>query len=107
MKKYYVGQTPVETLLIAVVDERGQARDLSIYDSAVVLFGATNGFVHDDAGTATITDAPNGKISFVFTGQSVFTGEGKYRVQVKLIDGARADYADIAELEVLKGLDDD
>ncbi len=106
MKKYYVNQLPVETLLITVVDERGFARDLSIYDSAQLLIGATNGFTHDDTGTATITDAANGKVSFTFTGDSRFSSAGKYRIQLKLIAGTRADYADIAEFEVLRGLED-
>ncbi|WP_157107670.1 hypothetical protein [Nocardia amikacinitolerans] len=105
-KRYYVEQKPVEPLVLTVRDERGVPRNLSAYDSAQVFISGTNGFGFDDAGTASITDAANGRITFTFTGNSVFGTVGRYRIQVKLIDGDRWDWSDIGEIEVLRGLDE-
>ncbi|MET7769903.1 hypothetical protein [Nocardia sp. NPDC005366] len=107
MKTYYMNQKPVEPLVFVVRDERGKARDLSLYDSAQVYITGTNNFDFDEiGGTAVITDADNGKVTFTFMGETVFVNQGKYRFQVKLIAGDRWDWTDIGEIEVRKGLDE-
>ena len=103
-KIYYVNQVPVESIVFTVVDENRQPRSLNAYTGASVHFTSPNG-TSIDGGTATITDSANGKVTYAFPETTPFTARGAYRVQVKLTNGTREDYADIMTLRVVESLE--
>ena len=99
---YYLRQKPVEPIEFSVCDERGKPRNLSAYSGASVVFIDPEG-EGLTGGVATITDAANGKIKFVFEGETIFTEVGKYQLQLLLHADDRADYAERMTIEVEKG----
>lgn len=103
-KTYYVGQTPVEQIVFTVRDERRSPRSLSAYSAAEVIFRDPTGQTIE-GGSASITDAANGEVTYQFPETSLFTMAGAHSVQLKMINGDRADYADIATIKVRESLE--
>lgn len=107
---YYINQIPVEELLIRVVDERRQARDLRGYDSDVdVYFAGPDGIVRDAGGYGFVSMAYEGLVSYAFGSVSPFAVAGDYKIQLKLTrtsvgELVQYDMTDIATIEVKKGL---
>ena len=103
---YYLGQTPAEELLIKVVDERRQPRDLRMYEFTVdVVFAASDGTL-TESGSGYISNAYEGHISYEFGPVSPFTMVGDYKVQAKLRRHGSTNYdlTDLAVIEVKRGL---
>lgn len=103
-KTYYVDQVPVESIVFTVVDENRAPRSLSSYTGARVFFTAPDGS-STDGGSAVITDSAAGKVTFAFPGESLFSQRGSYRVQLRLENGTRHDYADITSIRVIDSLE--
>ena len=103
-KTYYVNQVPVESIVFTVVDETRKARSLSAYTGASVYFTSPDG-TKKAGGEAVITDAPNGKVTYTFPEETIFDQKGAYRVQLKLENGGREDYADIMTIRVIDALE--
>lgn len=99
---YYLRQKPVEPIEFTVCDERDKPRSLSAYTSASVVF-INPGGVGVSGGVATITDPANGKVRFVFQGETIFNEVGKYQLQLLLHASDRSDYAETMTIEVEKG----
>ncbi|MDJ0395908.1 hypothetical protein QMK17_21550 [Rhodococcus sp. G-MC3] len=110
MTTYYINQIPVEELLIKIVDERRQPRDLRAYDSDVaVFFAGPDGIVRAGGGYGYISMSYKGYVSYEFGNISPFTVAGDYKIQLKLSrvevgELVHYDLTDIATLEVRKGL---
>lgn len=104
MKTYYVNQMPVESIAFAVVDEARKARSLTAYTSATVLFTAPDGTAIN-GGAATITNAATGSVTYTFPGQVLFTQRGDYKMQLRLENANRRDYADIMTVRVIESLE--
>jgi hypothetical protein len=103
-KTYYVNQVPVESIVFTVVDEQRNARSLAAYTSASVYFTSPDGTIKT-GGDAVITDSANGKVTYTFPEATVFDQRGAYRMQLKLINGNREDYADILSIRVIDPLE--
>ena len=107
---YYINQIPVEELLIKVVDERRQPRNLRGYDSEVaVYFAGPDGIVRDAGGSGYVAMAHLGHVSYEFGSVSPFAVAGDYKIQLKLSrtevgNVVQYDVTDIATIEVKKGL---
>ena len=104
MKTYYVNQVPVESIAFTVVDEARKARSLTAYTSATVLFTAPDG-TSVNGGTADITNASGGKVTYTFPGQVLFTQRGDYKMQLRLENGNRRDYTDVMTVRVIESLE--
>jgi hypothetical protein len=108
-KTYYVNQVPVESIVFTVVDENRNARSLSAYTGASVFFTSPDG-TRKAGGGAVITDALKGQVTYAFPEATLFDQRGAYRVQLKLENGSREDYADITTIKVvdpLEGFEDE
>lgn len=103
-KTYYKSQTPVETITFTVKDERSIVRNLTAYTGATVLIAGPDGVLRT-GGTATITNAANGVVTFTFPNTTMFDVVGDYAVQLKLTNGTKADYADITTIRVVESLE--
>lgn len=103
-KTYYVNQVPVESVVFSVVDENRNPRTLEAYETARVFFTSPNG-TSTDGGNAVITDPAQGVVTYTFPETTVFEQRGSYRVQLRLENGDRMDYADIATLRVINSLE--
>lgn len=103
-RTYYVGQVPVDPLLIRVQDENGDSRNLSGYSGASVLFSGPDGVLRT-GGTATITDAANGLVSFDWPTTTLFDVPGDYRMALKLTAGSGADFTTPIRVVVARGLE--
>jgi hypothetical protein len=103
-KTYYVDQVPAEALVFTVKDEARKPRSLAAYSGAAVFFTNPLGLT-TSGGTATITDAANGEVTFTFPATTLFPMQGQYRVQLKLLNGEREDYTDILNIRVVQALE--
>lgn len=103
-KTYYVNQVPVESVVFTVLDENRNARDLSAYTSASVFFTSPDG-TSLSGGVAEITDSATGKVTYTFPSVTLFNSKGAYRVQLRLENGNRSDYADITQIKVIETLE--
>lgn len=103
-KTYYVNQVPVESIVFTVVDEMRNPRSLSAYTGASVYFTSPDG-TNRDGGAAVITDSANGKVTYTFPEATIFDQRGAYRVQLRLENGDREDYADIMTIRVIEPLE--
>lgn len=103
-KTYYVNQVPVESVVFTVVDEMRNPRSLGAYTGASVYFTSPDG-TKKAGGAATITDSAGGKVTYTFPTATLFDQKGAYRVQLRLENGDREDYADIMSIRVIEPLE--
>lgn len=102
--EYVAGSVPVEQLSITVQDENGNARSLSAYSGASLLVSGPDGVLRT-GGTAAITDAPNGIVTFTWPVTSLFDVPGDYRLALKLTAASGADYTTPIRVVVKRGLE--
>ncbi|MZE50127.1 hypothetical protein GTY86_02095 [Streptomyces sp. SID5770] len=102
--EYVAGSVPVESLAITVQDENGNARTLSAYSSASLLVSGPDGVLRV-GGTAAITDAANGLVTFTWPSTSLFDVPGDYRIALKLMSGSGADYTTPIRVVATRGLE--
>lgn len=103
-KTYYVNQVPVESIVFTVVDEQRNPRALTAYTDASVYLTSPDGTVKA-GGAADITDSANGEVTYTFPSATLFDLKGAYRLQLRLENGTRADYADILTIRVIDPLE--
>lgn len=101
--EYVVNSVPVEPLAFRVYDETGfSPRSLSAYTGAQVVVTGPDGVLRT-GGTAAITDSAGGKVTYTWPSTTLFDIAGDYQVQLKLTNGAAADYTTPRKI-VVKGL---
>jgi hypothetical protein len=101
--EFVVNSVPVEPLEFVVYDETGfSKRSLGAYTGAQVVITGPDG-LQRVGGTASITDAAGGKVTFSWPETSLFEVPGDYHVQLKLMNGSAADYTTTKRI-VVKGL---
>lgn len=103
-RTYFVGQVPVDALAITVQDENEEARDLSGYEGASALFIGPDD-VTRTGGTAAITDAVNGLVTFDWPSTTLFDVPGDYSLRLKLTAGSGTDYTTPIRVVVKRGLE--
>ncbi|MFI8229425.1 hypothetical protein ACIGDI_11380 [Streptomyces sp. NPDC085900] len=104
MLEYIAGSVPVEPLAITVRDEVGNPRSLSAYTGAAVLIIGPDG-VTRTGGTAAISNAAEGQVTYTWPNTVVFDVPGDYRLRLKLTKGAAADYTAEQKIIVRPGLE--
>ncbi|MFD8067921.1 hypothetical protein [Streptomyces parvulus] len=103
--EYVTGSVPVEQLSITVQDENGNARNLSAYSGATLLVSGPDE-IGRTGGTAAISDAANGLVTFTWPEATLFDVPGDYRIALKLTAGSGADYTTPMRVVVVRGLED-
>ncbi|MEQ6021307.1 hypothetical protein SOM70_01820 [Streptomyces salinarius] len=104
MLEYIAGSVPVEPLAITVKDEVGNPRNLSMFTGAAVLITGPEG-VTRTGGTATISNATEGQVTYTWPNTVVFDVPGDYRLRLKLTKGTAADYTAEQRIIVRPGLE--
>ena len=102
--EFYVNQVPAETVKLTVVDETRQARNLSAYSAAAILFTSPSGQTVQ-GGVAVFTSKTNGTLQYTFPPETLFTEVGQYEMRVKLTAGTRTDYTNLVIVDVRKALE--
>lgn len=99
---FYVGQKPGFPLVVTVRDiVTDEPKNLSNYTSVEFKIVDPEGAdVDTSAGTASISDATGGKVTYVWPNASLFAQEGDYKLQVKLIGANSEDYTGTTTFEV-------
>lgn len=104
MLEYFAGSVPVEPLVLSVKDEVGNPRSLSAYTGAAVLITGPDGVLRT-GGTAVISNAAQGEVTFTWPSTTLFDMRGDYRLTLKLTNGAAADYTGERKIIVRPGLE--
>lgn len=101
---YFVGQIPKFAIVMTVKDpDSNAAKNLSSFNSVEVrLEGPGGNSIDTTAGTAIISDALNGEVTYSFPSTSLFDKPGDYQLQLKLTDGTFIDYTTAVTFEVLR-----
>jgi hypothetical protein len=88
-KNFWVGDRPAGTWVFQVLDQKsGVVQDLTGYTSVtVLLLDPRNKPVELPAGSAVISDAPNGRVAFFWPAETLFTAPGVYVMQLQLDSG--------------------
>ena len=102
--EFVAGSVPVEPLAITVQDENGKARNLSSYTGAALLFSGPDGVLRT-GGTAAITNAASGVVTFTWPETTLFDVPGDYRMALKLTASSGADYTTAVRVVVTRGLE--
>jgi hypothetical protein len=104
MLEYIAGSVPVEGLVLTVVDEVGNPRNLSTYTGAAVLITGPDGVLRT-GGTTAITNAAEGQVTFTWPNTVLLDMPGDYRLRLKLTKGTAADYTAPQRIVVVPGLE--
>ena len=104
MLEYIAGSVPVEPLVLTVKDEVGNPRSLSAYSGAAVILTGPDG-VSRTGGTAVVSNAAQGEVTFTWPSTTLFDIPGDYRLRLKLSNGAAADYTGEHRIIVRPGLE--
>ncbi|BDE58991.1 hypothetical protein GS433_18885 [Rhodococcus hoagii] len=108
MKKFFVGQLPVEPVLFKIVDERKLPRRVLNYRTVQVIWRRPDGSIYSDGHAVTISNPFDG-VAYEFGATSPFTQAGEYQIQIKLTEddpaGERCDYTDVIALDVFESLE--
>lgn len=101
-KNYWVGDRPAGTWVFQVLDQKtGVVQDLSGYTSATVLMlDPRNESVTIPAGNTVISDPVNGKVTFFWPTDSLFTRAGRYVMQLELDSGTATRKTTVQEIIV-------
>lgn len=94
ISQYWVGQVPARPIAIDVRGSDGRAINLSSYtDFRVIVLGSDNEEVDITGSTLSTAGAAQGRFVFRWPeGESVFTKEGDYLLQLELSGGGYKDY---------------
>lgn len=105
MGPFYVDAIPGEPLVLTVKDRvTDTAKALTQYTAAVLLMVGPDGTAITttaNGGSASITDAANGEVTYTWPTASLFSEAGDYKAQLKLTGTNKAEYTSVETFEVL------